>query len=855
MSSFYGNIVVNLNEGNTSLSSLQLDNNGNFYGLNEDSQRIAGPFNAVSTGVNIIATLTYKNYDGSQTIATRSFINGIPQSEAPINPFRTATAQYEYSFAGWADNTNQTSGQLSINSLWHDKIVYAAYTATQRSYTVTWKDSNGTVLETDSNVPYGTYPSYDGSTPNYNGQTFKEWSPSISNAITGNTQFVATYYNTYNVYFYSGQTLLDTVTVTEGQNAVYSGTTPTKTGVNDPENYTFSGWDPLPNNIQANTTCYAQFTYTEPVVSAGVITDTWDEIFANTANGTYKTKYNIGDTKELDLGTQGVINMQIIAFDTDDLADGSGKAPITWISKELLATDHRMNPQYSSGTEGTGTLGGWTACEMRSYLKGTIKPLIPSVVANAIKEVTKYTKIYTATPEAAVNDVSSTEDVWIPSRHEMFDGTSQYYETMGPRYGSAFPNDASRIKKKAGAASASWWWLRSAYYTNYFNNVISSGLYNYSHATSVGGIALGFCTGGTPTQTTDITDGAYGVEWDYSNSSPILTRKGLSANFADPSPATSLAGTGSSPFDNIQPWAGMKRYNIIDGAVSYSEDDAGFSETEYDTVVYIPEFYYFASKDTENSKWTWAISPTAKEGYLKHPGSGRYIGRFHTSGSSEGVFSKSGVAPLVNTNRTDFRTYSHNKGSKWWMIDIATWSALQILYLVEFANFNSQDTLGTGYANVTSAIAECGATGAAVYHTLKLSAAHNQYRWVEDPFSNCCDWVDGFTASNRATYVGTDNATFATSSFTATGITLPSSDYISGFGYSEECPWLFIPDAASGDGTTYVTDRVYSNRGMFMLNVGGAYSGGPNYGFFYFNANFSASNTYGYLGSRLLFIP
>lgn len=84
---------------------------------------------------------------------------------------------------------------------------------------------------------------------------------------------------------------------------MYSGTTPTKTGVNDPENYTFSGWDPLPNNIQANTTCYAQFTYTEPVVPAGVITDTWDEIFANTANGTYKTKYSIGDTKELDLGT------------------------------------------------------------------------------------------------------------------------------------------------------------------------------------------------------------------------------------------------------------------------------------------------------------------------------------------------------------------------------------------------------------------------------------------------------------------------------------------------------------------------------------------------------------------------
>lgn len=56
---------------------------------------------------------------------------------------------------------------------------------------------------------------------------------------------------------------------------------------------------------------------------------TRDAVFASIDKGTYATDYAIGDTVPLDLGSEGLINMQIVAFDTDDLADGSGKAPIT----------------------------------------------------------------------------------------------------------------------------------------------------------------------------------------------------------------------------------------------------------------------------------------------------------------------------------------------------------------------------------------------------------------------------------------------------------------------------------------------------------------------------------------------
>ena len=119
--------------------------------------------------------------------------------------------------------------------------------------------------------------------------------------------------------------------------ATYTGTTPTSSQAG----YIFSGWSPSNTNITADTSCYAQFVDKDMYES---ISDTWSEIIANVSNGTYSTKYHIGDTKKIDLGTEGEVIMTIVGINADDLADNSGKAPITWISKQLLKTDHRMNP-------------------------------------------------------------------------------------------------------------------------------------------------------------------------------------------------------------------------------------------------------------------------------------------------------------------------------------------------------------------------------------------------------------------------------------------------------------------------------------------------------------------------------
>ena len=219
------------------------------------------------------------------------------------------------------------------------------------------------------------------------------------------------------------------------------------------------------------------------------INDSWEEIIANINNGTYADRYHIGDTKALDLGAEGIIKMQIVAFNADELAGGEGKAAITWISKQLLKTPHRINPLSRRDAEETIVQGSWGKSEMRKYLNETIKPLIPETVRNAIKPVRKYSKACKHIGSEVTNSLT-TDDLWIPSYCEVF-GVG--LETHGPIYSAAFSNNDSRIKSRADG-SAAWWWLRSAYGKYGFYYVYTDGSYYSYNAYFTGGVALGFCT-------------------------------------------------------------------------------------------------------------------------------------------------------------------------------------------------------------------------------------------------------------------------------------------------------------------------------------------------------------------------
>lgn len=219
-----------------------------------------------------------------------------------------------------------------------------------------------------------------------------------------------------------------------------------------------------------------------PKAATGSITDSWAEILANENNGTYSTKYSIGDTRIVSIGGEDVL-MEIVAFDTDDLAAG-GKAKITWISKGVIER-RRMNATAI-------TTNGWADTEMRSYLRDTLYPTIESTVRSAIKEVTKMYRIKTPSDTTA----SITDTVWIPSALEVCDTDTSYIEASGAAYSEKFNSNTARVKNnsRTGVGSASTWWLRSAYSGVNFRGVESSGSFNSTGAANQQGLVLGFCT-------------------------------------------------------------------------------------------------------------------------------------------------------------------------------------------------------------------------------------------------------------------------------------------------------------------------------------------------------------------------
>ena len=216
----------------------------------------------------------------------------------------------------------------------------------------------------------------------------------------------------------------------------------------------------------------------------GPISDSWDEIIAAGEDGTYAEKYHIGDTKELDLGEEGVIRMELVALDTDELSDGSGKAHMTWIAKDLLNSNHCMNEEDTNE-------GGWVDSDMRAWLQESILPLLQDNVGSNIKEVTKYSYSF-----SNGGTISSNDSIWIPSAREVFETDDLWnkyaYEKSGVKYSLAFSDDEYRVKNMTGTSDPSWWWLRSANSSS-FNGVGTDGRYGINYATIAGGVAIGFC--------------------------------------------------------------------------------------------------------------------------------------------------------------------------------------------------------------------------------------------------------------------------------------------------------------------------------------------------------------------------
>lgn len=165
-------------------------------------------------------TLTY-NVNGGNAIspASKSVQYGSAYGTLPT-PTRASTAQYSYTFAGWY--TAATDGtQVTANTTMGagNTTIYAHWTATKRSYTVTWNGNGGTPSKSSSSFHYndalGTLP-----TATRTGYTFKGWSTSASGSVNVSTTTKVTgnvtYYAVWQINSY-------TLTVTAGKGGTVSG--------------------------------------------------------------------------------------------------------------------------------------------------------------------------------------------------------------------------------------------------------------------------------------------------------------------------------------------------------------------------------------------------------------------------------------------------------------------------------------------------------------------------------------------------------------------------------------------------------------------------------------------------------
>lgn len=175
--------------------------------------------------------------------------------------------------------------------------------------------------------------------------------------------------------------------------------------------------------------------------------------------------------------------MEIVAFDTDERADGdttinNGKAKITWISKSLL----NMRFAYNTDNKTYSSLG--------TTIQDALLPLIPNDVSNSLVQVKK--KYSANTSDASAITIGQKNFyVWIPSRCELFGGTAT--ETShAEHYSTAYPDDRSRIKKLSGVATT--YWTRSRGISTYAYSVGSDGKASQVYRATLKNVSLGFCT-------------------------------------------------------------------------------------------------------------------------------------------------------------------------------------------------------------------------------------------------------------------------------------------------------------------------------------------------------------------------
>ena len=318
-------------------------------------------------------------------------------------------------------------------------------------------------------------------------------------------------------------------------------------------------------------------------------------------------------------------------------------------------------------------------------------------------------------------------------------------------------------------------------------------------------------------------------------------------------------------------------------------------------MVEIPKFSF---KYTYNAgQYFWEVVIGKRDGYTLHPAfikdgvevENRYIGAYdacvwdaststYISGLNldntdslidivtDRLASVSGVYPMVGQIRARFRSLADNNGSGWRQLDFWLASAVQLLYLIEYDAFNSQQVLGLG--NVSSTYLESSSNQNDSPHTIagasnalgnrstnrtqpsagaRPGIAYMSYRGIENFYGNCWNFVDGFNLINFAAWVTNSRANFVddvTTNMTNVGTLASTSGFatdIVNYGGT------FLPSAVGGSSTTRLTDQLFVSSGNRVALLGGSAVSGVGAGVFCWSLSNDSSFRSRSIGARACF--
>ena len=225
-------------------------------------------------------------------------------------------------------------------------------------------------------------------------------------------------------------------------------------------------------------------------------TDSWKTIIKAVRNNNI-SKYNVGDTKTVDLGTYGTHTLRIANTSTPSECSTTGFSQTACgfvLEFADIITTHQMNDTATN-------VGGWPATSMRTFVNNDIYNAIPDEIKNAIIDTTVVSGHGITSGETNFTSTDklyllSTAEVWAQGSSNTIDYDTardvtrqlDYYKNLG----TSTSNYSGAIKKNGTSAAA--WWLRAADsdFNSYFYTVPADGDWGSTKSNTTRGVVPAF---------------------------------------------------------------------------------------------------------------------------------------------------------------------------------------------------------------------------------------------------------------------------------------------------------------------------------------------------------------------------